>query len=177
MVFNRNARGRLQVEARTTFRNDGFVTVGSEYGTWLVGESADNSPPVIERFFAFSLDLPYFSIRAGDPDGLSDIADVSLDIRSADESKQCGVAYSFAEKRVTLWSASGVRQGASDGGPLENEYCTVFPSLVNVFRSPTGNMSISVRDGAIVFSQDFAGAVNRPRESARLRGHVGHGGR
>ena len=159
VVFNENAQGRLQVEARTTFRNDGFVTVGSEYGTWLVGESADNSPPVIERFFAFSLDLPYFSIRAGDPDGLSDIADVSLDIRSADESKQCGVAYSFAEKRVTLWGASGVRQGASDGGPLENEYCTVFPSLVNVFRSSTGNMSIGVRDGAIVFSQDFAGPL------------------
>ncbi len=159
VIFNRNARGRLQVEAQTRFRNDGLVTVGSEYGTWFVGESADNRPPVIERFFAWSFDLPYFSIRASDPDGQSDIADVSLDIRSADESKQCGVAYSFAEKRVTLWGASGVRQGALDGAPLENEYCTVFPSLLSVFRSFSGDVYIDVRDGAIVFSQDFAGPL------------------
>ncbi len=159
VVFNENARGRLQVEARTTFTSSGLVTVDTEYGTWFVGESADNRPPVIDRFFAWSFDLPYFSIRTSDPDGQSDIADVSLDIRSADESKQCGVAYSFAEKRVTLWGASGVRQGALDGAPLENEYCTVFPSLLRVFRSFTGDLHIDARDGAIVFSQDFAGPL------------------
>lgn len=159
VVFNGNARGRLQVEARTSFRSEGLVPVDTRYGTWLVGGAADNSPPVIERFTALAGGLSsYFSVRASDPDSQSDIADVSLDIRSADETKQCGVAYNLAENRVTLWGASGVRRTTPDGAPIENEYCTVIPSLLDVYQSPRGEALVT-SNGGIVFSQAFAGPL------------------
>lgn len=159
VVFNGNARGRLQVEARTSFRSEGLVPVDTRYGTWFVGGTADNSPPVIEGFTAFAAGLSsYFSVRASDPDSQSDIADVSLDIRSADETKQCGAAYNLAENRVTLWGASGVRRTTPDGAPIENEYCTVIPSLLDVSQSPRGEVLVT-SNGGIVFSQAFAGPL------------------
>ncbi len=156
IVFSENARGLLQVYAEI-YSIDGnwWTRIGSKQGSWTVGEPPDNKPPVIERLNISS--TPYFYIRARDPDGWLNIADVSLDIRSADESKQCDVTYNLAEERVTLRGASGVQRATLDGGPLENEYCTVIPSRVDVYRyKETVRIEFS---GAIYFSRAFAGPL------------------
>lgn len=162
VVFNENAQGRLQIEARTSFRSGGLVAVDTRYGTWFAAGPTDNSPPVIDGFSAFGGiggRPPYFSVQASDPDGRSDIADVSLDIRSADETKQCGVAYNLADNRITLWGASGVRRTTPDGEPVENEYCTVIPSLLDILRI-SGRKDVFITfNGAILFSPAFAGPL------------------